>query len=281
MNGIIACDCRDVSALPPPTPPLPLSPFQVKQDSDELIDKVHHMLTTHRGFDYRQNCYWFSLTEGINKKLRAKVGARLCAARSHASFHPPAVSITLKEPGIATITSVNGMLRVLALHYLGILPFCPIDDAVFGVTVEEITLDTVMKEKAVQSFPLWVKHLLAFVFRGRPPAPMVAPALFAHLRERGMPVWFLGVNSDSDLKLYVEGVCIRASKLLVSSHLVSCLFTRMSVGRSPLGPRPCSRTGSVGPSTRSKPSGCAFERSRRNRTFIFYTPVPMQSQLVE
>ena len=61
----------------------------MKQDSDELIDKVHHMLTTHRGFDYRQNCYWFSLTEGINKKLRAKVGARLRAARSHVSFHPP------------------------------------------------------------------------------------------------------------------------------------------------------------------------------------------------
>jgi hypothetical protein len=196
----------------------------VKQESDELIDKVHHMLTTHRGFDYRQNCYWFSLTEGINKKLRAKVGARLCSARSHVSIHPPALCPSpLKEPGIATITSVNGMLRVLALHYVGILPFCPIDDAVFGVTVEEITLDTVMKEKAVQSFPLWVKHLLAFVFRGRPPAPMVAPALFAHLRERGMPVWFLGVNSDSDLKLYVEGVCIRASSSL-SLH-TSCLVS--------------------------------------------------------
>ena len=176
------------------------------------------------------------------------------------------------------------MLRVLALHYLGILPFCPIDDAVFGVTVEEITLDTVMKEKAVQSFPLWVKHLLAFVFRGRPPAPMVAPALFAHLRERGMPVWFLGVNSDSDLKLYVEGACICASKLLVShtTCLVSFLL-HACLGRSAPGPRPCSRTASAGPSTRSNPSGCAFDRSRRRkrRTNLIYITDAKTCSLVE
>ena len=125
----------------------------------------------------------------------------MCVPRSHLS--PLTCPSLPQEPAIATITSVTGMLRVLALHYLGLLPFCPIDDAVFGVTVEEITLDTVMKEKAVQGFPLWAKHALAYVFRGRPPAPMVAPALFAHLRERGIPVWFLGVNSESDLKLCV------------------------------------------------------------------------------
>ena len=68
---------------------------EVKQDSDLLIEKVHHLLTQHQHFDYRETCYWFSLTESINKKLRAK------------------------DENIATITSIQGMLRVLGLHYLG------------------------------------------------------------------------------------------------------------------------------------------------------------------
>jgi glycerophosphoryl diester phosphodiesterase len=153
---------------------------EIKQDSDLLISKVHSLLTQSTQFDYRQNCYWFSLTESINKKLRAK------------------------DPSIATITSISGMLRVLGLYYMGLLPFSSIDDCVFGVTVEEITLETVMKEKAIKGFPLWVKHSLAYMFRGRPPRPMVAPKLFTYLRERGIPVWFLGVNNEEDLKLAVE-----------------------------------------------------------------------------
>ena len=75
---------------------------EIKQDSNLLIDKVHRLLTEHPHFDYRESCYWFSLTESINKKLRAKDG------------------------DIATITSIQGMLRVLGLHYLGyviLLPF--------------------------------------------------------------------------------------------------------------------------------------------------------------
>lgn len=68
---------------------------EIKQDSNLLIDKVHRLLTEQPNFDYRESCYWFSLTESINKKLRAK------------------------DRNIATITSIQGMLRVLGLHYLG------------------------------------------------------------------------------------------------------------------------------------------------------------------
>ena len=30
---------------------------------------------------------------------------------------------------------------------------------------------------------------------------MMAPKLFNHLRKRGIPVWFLGVNSESDIEI--------------------------------------------------------------------------------
>jgi hypothetical protein len=71
------------------------------------------MLKTHATFDYK-NAFWFSLSEGINKKLR------------------------LQDKEIATITSVEGMLRVLALYYLGLLPLFPVHDKVFGITLEEV-----------------------------------------------------------------------------------------------------------------------------------------------
>jgi hypothetical protein len=70
------------------------------------------MITSHATFD-RKNAYWFSLTESINSKLR------------------------VKDSTIPTITSIQGMLLVLLLHYAGLLPFWPLQDSVFGVTVEE------------------------------------------------------------------------------------------------------------------------------------------------
>jgi hypothetical protein len=77
-------------------------------------------LRNHATFDYR-NAFWFSLVEGINKKLRAK------------------------DTDIATITSIQGMLRVLALYYSGLLPLFPVDDKVFGITVEEVHQSVVQK----------------------------------------------------------------------------------------------------------------------------------------
>ena len=45
--------------------------------------------------------------------------------------------------------------------------------------------------------------MLAYIFKGTPPAIMIAPGLFTHLRARGLLVWFLGVNSLQDLALAI------------------------------------------------------------------------------
>ena len=50
-----------------------------------------------------------------------------------------------------------------------------------------------MQEDALKSFPLWVKRTLAYLFRGRPPYPMVASGLFSQLRDRGIPVWWVNL----------------------------------------------------------------------------------------
>lgn len=65
-------------------------------------------------------------------------------------------------------------------------------------------MDQIKHEKALQGLPTWAQRLLAFLFQGKPAYPMLAPALFAHLRRRGVHVWFLGVNAEADLELAVK-----------------------------------------------------------------------------
>ncbi|KAJ1410509.1 PLC-like phosphodiesterase [Ochromonadaceae sp. CCMP2298] len=175
-----ARDCEavpllDEALLAVPSPTCLIIEF--KQNSDELVAKVLELLRQH---NRTQDVYWFSLDEKINKKLRAA------------------------EPSIPTITSIPAMLRTLILYHIGVLPFTTIDDAVFGITVDEITLQQIRSEPSLAGLPDLAHQILAFLFRGKPPSAMVAPALFAHLRRRGIPVWFLGVNETSDLQLAVS-----------------------------------------------------------------------------
>lgn len=39
---------------------------------------------------------------------------------------------------------------------------------------------------------------------GRPPYLMISKKLFTHMRRRGIPVWFLGVNNEIDLQLAID-----------------------------------------------------------------------------
>ena len=152
---------------------------EFKQDSDRLIDLVHTLVTKTLP-QRKENMYWFSLSEGINAKLRAK------------------------DASIPTIISATSVLKVLLWYYLGLLPFCALPDAVFGITMDEITLEKVRSEKALKPLPDWVKRLVAYALSGKPSGMMIAPGLFAHLRKRGVPVWFLGCDTDEDLKVAIK-----------------------------------------------------------------------------
>lgn len=86
---------------------------EVKVDSVELINKVHQII---QDFDKERftNMFWFSLQESINEKLKSK------------------------DPHIATIVSVQTMLKTLLFYHLGILPFFTFKDDIFGVVMEEV-----------------------------------------------------------------------------------------------------------------------------------------------
>jgi glycerophosphoryl diester phosphodiesterase len=153
---------------------------EIKQNDDDLILKVQSLLNKYNRNGNSENVYWFSLIQKINKKLQKN---------------------NSKRP---TITSIEGMLKTLLFYYTGLLPFISIDDAVFGITVEEISLNKIREEKALKNVPDWFKRLLAFLFQGKPPYLMISPRLFKHLRRRGIPIWFLGVNNDNDLNIAIN-----------------------------------------------------------------------------
>ena len=81
---------------------------------------------------------------------------------------------------------------------------CVLKYVLLNTLMQQITLEQIKHEEALDSAPDWVHRLLAFLFQGKPPHAMVAPALFAHLRKRGVHVWFLGVNTEADLNLAVS-----------------------------------------------------------------------------
>lgn len=146
---------------------------EVKQDSDALVDEVLSVL---RQSGKMRQAIWFSLDESVNAKLR-------------------------RRAAIPLITSIQNMLRVFLLYYLGLLPFVSVGCDVFGITMEEVSLEVVRREAALAGLPDWLKRVVAFVFGGKPSRAMLCPALFRHLRRRGVGVWFLGVNSDEELRV--------------------------------------------------------------------------------
>ena len=65
--------------------------------------------------------------------------------------------------------------------------------------LQQISLARIRSEKALKGAPDWLCRVLARVLVGKPPWAMLTPKLFAHLRARGIPVWFMGVNSEEEM----------------------------------------------------------------------------------
>lgn len=98
----------EVLALLPPYQGINI---EFKQDDWDLVRAVHSIILES---GKKQQVFWFSLNEKINCKLREM------------------------DPTIPTIVSIVGSLKTLALYHLGLLPFLELQDAVYGITIEEV-----------------------------------------------------------------------------------------------------------------------------------------------
>jgi glycerophosphoryl diester phosphodiesterase len=151
--------------------------IEFKQLSAELITKVSQLIYAMKK---EKQVYWFSLDEKINKHLR------------------------VYDKKLPSVVSIQAILLILFYYYSGILPFIHLQDRVFGITLEEITLEKIQHEKATKKLPFWIQKILHRLFQGRPPKIFLSEKLFTHLRRRGIPIWFLGVNTEEDLHLAID-----------------------------------------------------------------------------
>lgn len=154
------------------------SHLDISQDNKRLMDTA----TLQPPKDY-----WFSLEEKLNRKLYAR------------------------DPRIPRITSVAGSMRVLFLHLLGVLPFMPIDEAAYGTDISHIGPKELQgKLRHVGKVPDWLFNLFLYLLRPSPDDPNGPPALLLqhslheHLRSRGIPIIFMGVNTPKMLHTCIE-----------------------------------------------------------------------------
>ena len=140
---------------------------EFKEDSNETIRQVHTLIQAYRG-----RIIWFSLKGPINVKLRQY------------------------DPAIPTIAGAIECLKYAGLYYIGLLPFTSLPFAVFGISLQEVTLQRVREEPALSAVPDTIKRALAWVLQGSPPWLLDCPGLFTHLQKRGVPTSFLGCNED-------------------------------------------------------------------------------------
>jgi glycerophosphoryl diester phosphodiesterase len=69
---------------------------------------------------------------------------------------------------------------------------------------KQITLEKIRNERAIADIPDIIKRILAFLLQGHPPYILLCPKLFSHLRRRGIPVWFLNVQTEEELEIAIK-----------------------------------------------------------------------------
>ena len=65
-------------------------------------------------------------------------------------------------------------------------------------------MDKIRNERAIADVPDFIKRILAFLLQGHPPYILMCPKLFTHLRRRGIPVWFMNVQTDEELEIAIN-----------------------------------------------------------------------------
>merc|ERR1739841_405804 len=73
--------------------------------------------------------------------------------------------------------------------------------AVFGIAVDKIDFHRMRQNKTFAKFPDWALRLLDRVMGGDPSPAFLCPGLLRHLRARGVPSWFLGVNTEAHVRV--------------------------------------------------------------------------------
>jgi glycerophosphoryl diester phosphodiesterase len=142
-------------------------PFNIdlKQDSDLLLEKTHALIKKYKREDL---IIWGSFRDNTCTKCYEK------------------------DPDIPLIFSAKAVLKLLALHYTGLLPFVPIKESYLEIPAfTERSAKVLFKSMPARrvKIALWViKHVL------------MSKRLFKHLNRRGIRVFTWVQNHEEDFE---------------------------------------------------------------------------------
>ena len=148
---------------------------EVKQNSDDLISKTNDLLVEYKRVE-AGNTVWFSLKKKINKKLQ------------RFNKHLP------------TICSIMEVVETLILYITGLLPFVSLGFNIFGFPCDDIHAERL---HGIIPFPMQMCRFIAFAVGGKPARMFRFSALNMHLKRRGMPIFALGINDESDINSFL------------------------------------------------------------------------------
>lgn len=127
------------------------------------------------------------------------------ASSYHHFFLPRGPRATHSSCFHSTIYTQPQNSQCILLYYTGFLPFVRLDSDILGIPIDHVDYARVREQKALKALPDAVCWVLAFILGGKPPLALIPPGLFKHLRARGIPIFFLGVNDEEDLKVREAG----------------------------------------------------------------------------
>ncbi len=67
-----------------------------------------------------------------------------------------------------------------------------------------MSLEKLRNERSIADVPDFIKRILAIILQGHPPYVLMCPKLFTHLRRRGIPIWFLNVQTEEELVIAIN-----------------------------------------------------------------------------
>jgi len=150
---------------------------EFKAGAQELVQKVFAAVADAGKVE---GLVWFSLQEKINQTLREA------------------------HPEVPRITSVFSMIKYISLYWMGLLPFFAVQEDIFGVPIDKVDYARIRGNSGLKSLPDFACYLIFLIFGGDPPEALMPRKLMHHMRKRGLPVWFLNVNTPGQVDAAID-----------------------------------------------------------------------------
>ena len=185
-----------------------------KKETRRIAAEVHEMIRARNLLD---DVVWFSLDDRSNRLLQ-DFNRKLNASGRVSEMLP-------------TLPSVFEVLRVLALYYVGLLPFYSFPNDLMGVPILVASAQDGQRLPFQDKVPVpgWLYRWLFTILVG-PRGLLYAPGLYEQLQRCGVPTVALGINPDDLSRKNLSGDRQSSASLAIGRRIgmAFCLSDHIS-----------------------------------------------------